>query len=165
MRSERIPSLDGLRHIIRRLETARRPRTAAAPAHEVLGGELHDTAEGRVLVVRREFPLAHQHGHQPLGQAFEAPLQLLGAVARAETPLGDARRLLFLDTETTGLAGGTGTYAFLVGAGWLEDDRLVLAQYFMRDFDEEGALLAALAPLIERASGVRRRSSWSSRSR
>ena len=148
------PSLDGLRHIIRRLETARRPRTAAAPAHEVLGGELHDTAEGRVLVVRREFPLAHQHGHQPLGQAFEAPLQLLGAVARAETPLGDARRLLFLDTETTGLAGGTGTYAFLVGAGWLEDDRLVLAQYFMRDFDEEGALLAALAPLIERASGV-----------
>ena len=148
------PSLDGLRHIIRRLETARRPRTAAAPAHEVLGGELHDTAEGRVLVVRREFPLAHQHGHQPLGQAFEAPLQLLGAVARAETPLGDARRLLFLDTETTGLAGGTGTYAFLVGAGWLEGDRLVLAQYFMRDFDEEGALLAALAPLIERASGV-----------
>jgi uncharacterized protein YprB with RNaseH-like and TPR domain len=148
------PSLDGLRHIIRRLETARRPRTAAAPAHEVLGGELHDTGEGRVLVVRREFPLAHRHGRQPLGQAFEAPLQLLGAVARAETPLGDARRLLFLDTETTGLAGGTGTYAFLVGAGWLEDGRLVLAQYFMRDLDEEGALLAALAPLVERASGV-----------
>ncbi len=147
-------SLDGLRHIIRRLETARRPRTAAPPAHEVLGGELHHTPEGRVLVVRREFSLAHQHGRQPLGQALEAPLQLLGAVARAETPLGDARRLLFLDTETTGLAGGTGTYAFLVGAGWLEGDRLVLAQYFMRDFDEEGALLAALAPLIERASGV-----------
>lgn len=147
-------SLDGLRHIIRRLETARRPRTATAPAHEVLGGELHDTGEGRVLVVRREFPLAHRHGRQALGAAFEAPLPLLGAVARAEAPLGDARRLLFLDTETTGLAGGTGTYAFLVGAGWLEDGRLVLAQYFMRDFDEEGALLAALAPLVERASGV-----------
>ena len=31
--------------------------------------------------------------------------------------------LLFLDTETTGLAGGTGTYAFLVGAARIEDDR------------------------------------------
>jgi hypothetical protein len=66
----------------------------------------------------------------------------------------DARRLLFLDAETTGLAGGTGTYAFLVGAAWLEDDRLVLVQHFMRDFDEEPALLAALRPLLERASGL-----------
>jgi len=147
-------SLDELRRIIRRIETARPPRAAAAPAHEVLGGELHDTGEGPVLVVRREFPLAHRHGRQPLGAAFEARLDLLGAVARAEVPLRDARRLLFLDTETTGLAGGTGTYAFLVGVGWLEEGRLVLAQYFMRDFDEEGALLATLAPLVERASGV-----------
>jgi hypothetical protein len=75
-------------------------------------------------------------------------------VARAERPVEDARRLLFLDAETTGLAGGTGTYAFLVGAAWLEDDRLVLAQHFMRDFDEEPALLAALRPLLERASGL-----------
>jgi uncharacterized protein YprB with RNaseH-like and TPR domain len=147
-------SLDDLRRIIRRIETRRPPRPAAAPAHEVLGGELHDTGEGQVLVVRREFPLTHRHGRQALGPAFEAPLDLLGALARAEAPLGDARRLLFLDTETTGLAGGTGTYAFLVGTGWLEADRLVLAQYFMRDFDEEGALLAALAPLVERASGI-----------
>ncbi len=71
-----------------------------------------------------------------------------------ERPLKDARRLLFLDAETTGLAGGTGTYAFLVGAAWLEDDRLVLTQHFMRDFDEEPALLAALRPLLERASGL-----------
>src|SRR5262245_66677614 len=72
----------------------------------------------------------------------------------AAQPLVDARRLLFLDAETTGLAGGTGTYAFLVGAAWLEDDRLVLVQHFMRDFDEEPALLAALRPLLERASGL-----------
>jgi uncharacterized protein YprB with RNaseH-like and TPR domain len=65
----------------------------------------------------------------------------------------DAEKWLFLDTETTGLAGGTGTYAFLVGAGWLEDDRFVVVQHFMRDLDEEPALLAALAPLLDRASG------------
>ncbi len=149
-----MPSLDDLRRVIRRIETRRPPCHAAAPVQEVLGGELHDTGEGQILVVRREFPLSHCHGRQLLGAAFEAPLDLLGAVARMDAPPTDARGLLFLDTETTGLAGGTGTYAFLVGAGWLEDERLVLAQYFMRDLDEEGALLAALAPLFERASGV-----------
>ena len=70
----------------------------------------------------------------------------------AEAPV--AERLLFLDTETTGLAGGTGTYAFLVGARWLEGEVFVVAQHFMRDLDEEPALLAALAPLIERAGAL-----------
>jgi len=147
-------SLEDLRRVIRRIETRRPKRPAAPPIEGVLGGELVDTGEGQLLVVRREFPLAYRHGRQPLGAVLEAPLDLLSAVARAETPVEDARRLLFLDAETTGLAGGTGTYAFLVGAAWLEDDRLVLAQHFMRDFDEEPALLAALRPLLERASGV-----------
>ena len=147
-------SLDDLRRVIRRIETRRPKRPAAQPIEEVLGGELVDTGEGQLLVVRREFPLSHRHGRQPLGAVLEAPLDLLSAVARAEHPVEDARRLLFLDAETTGLAGGTGTYAFLVGAAWLEDDRLVLTQHFMRDFDEEPALLAALRPLLERASGL-----------
>jgi len=147
-------SLDDLRHVIRRIETRRPPRAAPRPVEEVLGGELVDTGEGQLVVVRREFPLSYRHGRQPLAAALEAPLDLLGVLARTETPLEDARRLLFLDAETTGLAGGTGTYPFLVGAGWLEEDRLILIQHFMRDFDDEPALLAALRPLIERASGV-----------
>jgi len=147
-------SLDDLRRVIRRIETRRPKRPAPQPIEEVLGGELVDTGEGKLLVVRREYPLSHRHGRRALGAALETPLDLLSALARAEQPIEDARRLLFLDAETTGLAGGTGTYAFLVGAAWLEDDRLVLAQHFMRDFDEEPALLAALRPLLERASGL-----------
>ncbi len=147
-------SLDDLRRVIRRIETGRPKRPAARPIEEILGGELVDTGEGALLVVRREFPLSHRHGRQTLGSVLQAPLDLLSAVAGAERPVADARRLLFLDAETTGLAGGTGTYAFLVGAAWLEDDRLVLAQHFMRDFDEEPALLAALRPILERASGL-----------
>ena len=147
-------SLDDLRRVIRRIETRRPQRPAPQPIEEVLGGELVDTGEGKLLVVRREYPLSHRHGRRALGAALETPLDLLSALARAEQPIEDARRLLFLDAETTGLAGGTGTYAFLVGAAWLEDDRLVLAQHFMRDFDEEPALLAALRPLLERASGL-----------
>jgi uncharacterized protein len=55
--------------------------------------------------------------------------------------LCDSNQWLFLDTETTGLAGGTGTYAFLVGLAWWEADGFVVEQYFMRDHSEEPSLL------------------------
>ena len=54
----------------------------------------------------------------------------------------------FSDTETTGLAGGTGTYAFLIGVGRYEDEHFRLAQYFMRDPLEEPAQLAALMAFL-----------------
>src|SRR5438309_4805441 len=147
-------SLDDLRRIIRRIETRRPPRVAAEPIERVVGGEVVDTGAGSLLVVRREYPLTHRHGRVPLDGVRRAPLDVLARVARVEGDGLAAERLLFLDTETTGLAGGTGTYAFLVGAGWIEDDRFVVVQHFMRDLDEEAALLAALAPLLERASAL-----------
>src|SRR5437667_8766191 len=147
-------SLDDLRRIIRRIETRRPPRAAAEPLERVVGGELVETGAGSLLVVRREYPLAHRHGGVPLDGVRRAPLDVLARVARVEGDGLAAERLLFLDTETTGLAGGTGTYAFLVGAGWIEGDAFVVTQHFMRDLDEEPALLAALAPLLERAGGV-----------
>jgi tetratricopeptide (TPR) repeat protein len=58
----------------------------------------------------------------------------------------------FLDTETSGMAGGTGTYAFLVGAGRFEENAsgrvFHLLQFFMRDPGEEPALLEALADFL-----------------
>jgi hypothetical protein len=54
---------------------------------------------------------------------------------------------LFLDTETTGLAGGTGTFPFLIGLGWFEESSFVTCQLFARDFSEEGAMLRHLAEL------------------
>lgn len=53
-------------------------------------------------------------------------------------------QLLFIDTETTGLAGGTGTVPFLIGAGFFRDDSFVVHQYIMRDYDEEPAMLHEL---------------------
>jgi hypothetical protein len=64
---------------------------------------------------------------------------------------GDLRRPLFLDTETTGLSGGTGTVAFLVGLAWREADGLTLAQYFLRDFNQESALLWAVGQCVSEA--------------
>jgi len=65
----------------------------------------------------------------------------------------DLQRPLFLDTETTGLSGGTGTVAFLVGLAWRDGDGLALVQYFLCDFDQENALLWAVGQCI-RDAGV-----------
>jgi uncharacterized protein len=63
----------------------------------------------------------------------------------------DLQRPLFLDTETTGLSGGTGTVAFLVGLAWRDGDRLALAQYFLCDFNQESALLWAVGQCVREA--------------
>jgi uncharacterized protein len=62
--------------------------------------------------------------------------------------LGDPEKWLFLDTETTGLAGGTGTYAFLIGLAWWDAGGLQVEQFFMRDFAEEHSILYELAARI-----------------
>ena len=147
------PALEDLRRIIRRIESPRPPRPTPEPVERVLGGELIDTEAGRLVVVRHEYPLGHRQGEQPLTDAVSAPAPLLRLLSRRDGP-PDPGRLVFLDSETTGLAGGTGTYAFLVGAGWFETDRFVLVQHFMRDFDDEPALLAALGQLLAGASTV-----------
>ena len=69
-----------------------------------------------------------------------------------QTKWADPEQWLFLDTETTGLAGGTGTYPFLVGIAWWEGGGLEVEQLFMREYSEERSLLAALAERLARAS-------------
>jgi len=64
------------------------------------------------------------------------------------TALADPSKWLFLDTETTGLSGGTGTYAFLIGLAWWDAGALQVEQFFMRDFGEEHAILHEVAARI-----------------
>jgi hypothetical protein len=67
-----------------------------------------------------------------------------------ETPeeIADPGEWLFLDTETTGLSGGSGTYPFLVGIAWWEGGGLEIEQLFMREYSEERSLLFALRERI-----------------
>ena len=67
------------------------------------------------------------------------------ARARRAGFVADPQQWLFLDTETTGLAGGTGTYPFLVGIAWWDAGGLEVEQFFMREHSEEHSLLVALA--------------------
>jgi uncharacterized protein YprB with RNaseH-like and TPR domain len=109
---------------------------------EMLGATVERNRYGEFLRVRRWLP-------EP--EPCDAP-QALGRVLRPPPDTGDLadpERWLFLDTETTGLAGGTGTCAFLVGLAWWERGGLTVEQLFLRDYDEEHAVLLALAERME----------------
>ena len=67
---------------------------------------------------------------------------------KTRSALEDPEKWLFLDTETTGLAGGTGTYAFLIGLAWWDAGGLQVEQFFMRDFAEEHSLLEELSQRV-----------------
>ena len=94
-------------------------------------------SHGEYLSVRRWFD-----GHE-CGGGLDAALGRL--LREVPTEALDPSQWLFLDTETTGLAGGTGTYAFLVGLAWWDAGGLEVEQLFLRDYSEEHAVLEALA--------------------
>jgi uncharacterized protein YprB with RNaseH-like and TPR domain len=75
----------------------------------------------------------------------------LRLIAGPVETFSDPRQWLFLNTETTGLAGGTGTYAFLVGLAWWENDGFAVEQYFMRDHSEEASMLSGLLERLSRS--------------
>src|SRR5262249_38287361 len=113
-----------------------------------------ENARGEFFVVEDDVHLETRHGAVPLTRLRALDPDAV-AILTGQPALGafDLRRAVFLDTETTGLAGGAGTAAFLVGVGWGEGARCRFRQYFMRDYHEEGALLRGLA---EALGGVER---------
>lgn len=148
--------LTELTRIIRRIEAKSRIRPPAGAPRSLEGlldGAVEENERGRLLVVRRRFPVDHRHGDQSLLAARDAAPRALSLLARAGADPAEARRLLYLDTETTGLAGGTGTYAFLVGVGFFDGDHFEVRQLFMRDLDEEPALLTHLEEIFQRFDG------------
>jgi len=62
----------------------------------------------------------------------------------------DIEKCLFIDTETTGLSGGAGTVAFLVGVGYINRGFMTVEQFFMRDYSDEPELLYRLKEIMER---------------
>lgn len=100
-----------------------------------------ETPKGRVLKYRWSIPLQELASVQDFDGASEGSGVLSVLLENPSLEKFDLRRALYLDTETTGLAGGTGTYIFLLGLGWVEGDDFVVEQLFLRDFGEEAALL------------------------
>ena len=114
--------------------------------------ELECADERGVLARRRVFAREHAHGAYTLGEIAHADAAALALCARdpalAHASLADA---LYLDTETTGLSGGAGTYVFLVGLGSFTASGFEIWQGFLADPAHERALLAEAAERIARA--------------
>jgi uncharacterized protein YprB with RNaseH-like and TPR domain len=114
---------------------------------EILGGGTRQTPLGETYVVEARFPYGQEHGRARL--ALQAPRGVLAEWAREPRLANMAPTdFAFLDTETTGLSGGVGTYAFLVGVARFEEAGLHLAQFFMRDPSDEPGQLAALEEFL-----------------
>ena len=112
---------------------------------QLLGAAVAKNRYGEHLTVRTWFSTPEFAEARPIALELlsRGPDETLSRRMRAA--LEDPARWLFLDTETTGLAGGTGTYAFLVGLAWWEASGLQVEQFFMRDFGEEHSLLHELS--------------------
>ena len=134
------PVSSALAERLRRLDPARRRGESVEPADEArlaeqLGAEV--LAPG-VLYLERSRPLTERHGRWRLDLLMPAVPRLLDGVDP------DPGGWVFIDTETSGLAGGTGTWVFCVGLGRLESGRLRLRQWLLTRLDAEPAFLDAV---------------------
>ncbi len=117
----------------------------------VVAGEEGKTPQGRFFFSRSRLNAADFHGHTRVCDLFSSSMEAVAFLAGSDGLKGmNIADGLFLDAETTGLAGGTGTFPFLVGLGWFEDGSFITHQLFARDFSEEPALLACLCELASR---------------
>ena len=136
---------------IRRLE--RQPRRVAAQrapgsVEHYIEGEVRRNDRGEYFLANQLLPFGRPYGKFCIGDVAHAdlsPLELFLKGANIPPPSS----VVYLDTETTGLAGGTGTCAFLIGIGAADGPGFRVRQFFLRDFTEEKAALAALAEALE----------------
>lgn len=125
------------------------------PLEKLLPGiALVEADDSACYVLDKVYPLSYKHGQDRLAD-------LLGwDVGETAVYLQDPRLnqinfrdFVFLDTETTGLA-GAGTLAFMVGAAFFDGEALVTRQYFLRDHGDEPAMLALLDELLAEKAGL-----------
>ncbi len=115
----------------------------------MLSGEVVQTAFGEHFETEKLWERHRRHGSVDISDLAELPEDLLSELSAGVIPRAHPTRWAFLDTETTGLAGGTGTYAFLAGVGSIDAQGFRLRQFFMRDYGEEASMLHRLAEYLQ----------------
>ncbi|MET0554469.1 MAG: ribonuclease H-like domain-containing protein [Vicinamibacteria bacterium] len=126
----------------------REVRERTGPPIEILfpNGRVVENDRGTFFLLEQDQHLDTWHGNVCLSRFLGVDPAAVPVLSGDPAHAGfDLHRAVFLDTETTGISGGAGTAAFLVGVGFVRDDRFVVRQYVMRDYEEEAALLGALA--------------------
>ena len=129
------------------------PRASRPDPAEVLGGEWRESGGQQFLVIDRKYSPGYRHGRVAVADSLPPPD---GLWPRLSLLAGTAcrGRMLFVDLETTGLAGGAGSYAFLVGCGWFDGALFRVRQFFLSSFAGERVLLEAVAEAAAAAGTV-----------
>jgi uncharacterized protein YprB with RNaseH-like and TPR domain len=127
-----------------------RPAAIRTPGEEdtlgrLLGAGVATNHFGEHLAIRNWFSTPEFSGPSSTTLELFSRTRDESLSRKTRAALQDPEKWLFLDTETTGLAGGTGTYAFLVGLAWWDAGGLQVEQFFMRDFTEEHSVLHELS--------------------
>ncbi|MDD9971877.1 MAG: ribonuclease H-like domain-containing protein [Myxococcales bacterium] len=154
--SERLARLRALMgEVAQRDQRRKRPRRRVAAPEPLPVGERVDRGHGTMYLLERYLDPQHCHGRVPVASALEVPAELIGSLSLdPELADVDPSRMLILDTETTGLAGGTGTVPFLIGLAFFDDGVLKVEQVFLENLGCEAPLLHHLRERIAAASCV-----------
>lgn len=123
------------------------------PVEDIVAGRFLEKGDSVTYLIEDDFPNSYLHGQIGLRLANQ-PVTIAEWAGNMKIVEAEAESIVFLDTETSGLAGGTGTFAFLVGVGRYTPQGFHLAQFFMRDPLEEPALLLALEEFLASSQTV-----------
>jgi uncharacterized protein YprB with RNaseH-like and TPR domain len=115
-----------------------------------VSGEVVENEHGRYFLGEKFFPAHRRHGNVEFSSFADLSRDLLQAASGGDWPDGGPDRWAFLDTETTGIASGTGTCAFLIGIGTIEPSGFRVRLFFMRDYDEEAAMLSGVESFLSK---------------
>jgi uncharacterized protein YprB with RNaseH-like and TPR domain len=121
-----------------------KPQVPIPAPEDWLHGEEVATAHGAHYETERLYERHRRHGSVGIVDLESLSHDLLDPISNGQIRGVPPEKWCFLDTETTGLAGGSGTYAFLVGVGRITPQGFRVRQFFMRDFGEEASQLSAL---------------------
>src|SRR5256884_3239460 len=146
-KSSRLAALKPARPMPARPAAIRRPDEADSLGR-LLGAGVGRNHFGEHLSIRNWFSTPEITDPSSITLALLSRTRDESLSRKTRAALEDPEKWLFLDTETTGLAGGTGTYAFLIGLAWWDAGGLQVEQFFMRDFAEEHSLLHELSHRI-----------------
>ena len=119
-----------------------------------LGGSLISGSHGEYIQIEKSFKPSYRHGSVCLSDLTSVNRETSRFILKDQSTGVDLSRTIFLDTETTGLSGGSGTCAFLVGAGFFDGNSFILRQFFMQDYNQEKPVLQALSGLLSDFSHI-----------
>ena len=144
-----------IKRALERLARTTPRKLDVASVRGALPGAIRDTAHGPLHMIDEYLEPRHHHGRAPIAEALGISTERLAQLALDPSlEAVDFRRALFFDTETTGLAGGTGTVPFLIGIAWFEDESFRIQQLFLPDLGREAPIIHWLRERVAQSSCV-----------